>query len=536
MNDNLKPLDQVERLKRKLESAVSSHSNLESDFKAQTSLLIHFIGKLTQVCKGIDLELDNKLANLRIMLSKSVPLTEIEQQISVISQLLQQHSKVNELNIQQLHEQLSHAGGVLKKTNGLPKDLRRELRDFIAECDQSKDAVIQYVPLLSTLLKFYDAALKSKTDIPKGGLLAGINQKNNKNTSESLVVDSSEVKALIKQLIKLVNRLELSNHYDKQLGEIKIKLDAEMSVEDLLDNFTQVFTLIIAEFKQERETAKTFLSTLSDTLSTVHNAVNRTISVNNKSKSTQAKLNNQLNKQIKEMTDVVEKATSLARIKVDINDKLQALANTIELKSAFEQQQQQEIELQLSTMKTKVDLLEEQGETFKKRIEDQKVKSMQDALTKLNNRAAFDDYFAQQIVRFHHSPFNLSIVVVDLDDFKRINDTYGHTAGDKTLQVIANTLTKQIGDDGFVARYGGEEFVLVFSDFDKDELVAKLNKLKNSVARLPFKFKSNKVSITTSIGATHVKESDNVHISFERADKALYQAKAEGKNQAIYIE
>ena len=535
MNDNLKPLDQVERLKRKLESAVNSHSLLESDFKSQTSLLIHFIGKLTQVCKGIDLELDNKLANLRIMMSKSAPLPEIELQIGVIGQLLQQHSKVNEQNIQKLHQQLSTAGLTLQKNNGLPANLRRNLRAFVAECEESKDALIQYVPLLSTLIEFYDAALKAKTEIPKGGLLGNLNQKNNAK-SASFIDDNSELKPLLKKLMSLIKQLELSGAFDKQLSDIKLQLDTEMPMGFLLENFANIFNLVIADFKQERETARTFLSNLSDTLSNVQNAVNCTITATNKSKSTHNKLNSQLHKQIKEMTDVVEKATSLAKIKVDINGKLEAIVNTVDLKATFEKQQQKEIELQLSSMKNKVDILEKQGKTFKKRIEDQKQKSLQDALTKLNNRAAFDDFFAQQIVRFHHSPFDLAIVIIDLDDFKRINDTYGHTAGDKTLQVIANTLTKQVGKEGFIARYGGEEFVLVFSEFTKDLLLATLNELKSSISRLPFKFKNNKVSMTTSIGATHIKENDNVHISFERADKALYQAKAEGKNQVIYVE
>jgi len=160
---------------------------------------------------------------------------------------------------------------------------------------------------------------------------------------------------------------------------------------------------------------------------------------------------------------------------------------------------------------------------------------MQDALTKLDNRAAFDDYFAKEIVRYHHSNFDLAIVVIDLDDFKRINDTYGHTAGDKTLQVIANTLKKQMDKDIFVGRYGGEEFVLIFSNINKGALMKKLESLRAKVASLPFTFKSNKVSITLSMGASHIKNDDNVHIAFERADTALYQAKEKGKNNVVYI-
>ena len=114
---------------------------------------------------------------------------------------------------------------------------------------------------------------------------------------------------------------------------------------------------------------------------------------------------------------------------------------------------------------------------------------MQDALTKLSNRVAFDDFFAKAMVRFHHKPFELALIVIDIDDFKNINDTYGHTAGDKTLQVIANSIVKNVSKGVFVGRYGGEEFVLIYSKTQKETLIAELNTLNRFVARLPFKFK-----------------------------------------------
>ncbi len=532
MNNKVESKEQVKVLKNKLELAINSRSLLETDFKAQMSMLVHFIGKLSQVCKGIDLELDNKLANFRVMLNKSAPLSEIEKQVETIAKLLQKHSKLNEIQIKQMHEQFISSGQSLQKAKGLPDKLRRDLRALLTDSKESKDALIQYVPLLSTLLEFYDLALKSKEYPPTNGLLNQIKQPVVDNSSAK----DEELNPVIKKLIKLIGRLELSNGHDNKLNAIKLRLDEDLPITDLLDNFVGVFNLIIAEFQQERETAKTFLSTLSDTLSTVQTAVNNTISVTKSSQEKHAKLNNQLNKQIHDMANVVEKATSLARVKVDINEKLQNIASTIRLKNSFEQQQQNEIENQLIAMKEKVESLEDQGKVFKKRIEDQRVKSLQDALTKLANRGAFDDYFAKQIVRFHFSPFELSLVVLDLDNFKKINDTYGHTAGDKTLQVIANTLTKEIKDDGFIARYGGEEFVLIFSDLDKTALLAKLNRLRSKIARLPFKFKNTSVSITASLGVCHIRENDNVHVAFERADTALYEAKSEGKNRVIYAD
>jgi diguanylate cyclase (GGDEF)-like protein len=235
------------------------------------------------------------------------------------------------------------------------------------------------------------------------------------------------------------------------------------------------------------------------------------------------------------MTSTLETATKLSEIKDEINHKLKLIAGTLDKKYSIEQESQEMIKNQLNEMTSRVDLLEKQSQSFEKRLHEQQIKSMQDALTKLSNRAAFDDYFALQMVRFHHKPFELAIVILDLDDFKRINDTYGHTAGDKTLQVIANTLTKHTLKDTFIGRYGGEEFVLIYSNINKDALIKELNILKSKIARLPFTFKNNKVSITASIGASHITPDDNIHLAFERADEAMYQAKSKGKNQVIYF-
>ncbi|MDG1753295.1 MAG: diguanylate cyclase [Thalassotalea sp.] len=307
-----------------------------------------------------------------------------------------------------------------------------------------------------------------------------------------------------------------------------------MPNEKLLNSFLAAFDVISHDLVHERNTAKVFLSTLSETLSTIQSAVKSTISTQDKCNKKHQQLNTQLQSQITDMAKGLDAANSLVDIKVDISGKLKAIASTLDEKTLLESTLQAELERKLVDMQDKIEKLEEQSITFEKRIQEQQAKSLQDALTKLNNRAAFDEYFATEIVRYQHNGGSLAIAIADLDDFKRINDTYGHTAGDKTLQVLASTFKKYLENDAFIARYGGEEFVFIFRGKDKDEVIQKLNSLKSNIAKLPFKFKNNKVSMTLSVGVTHIKTDDNVHIAFERADTALYKAKEEGKNRVIY--
>ena len=537
MNTKTVAVDQMKVLKSKLNAAIESRASLEEDFTAQSSLLIQFISKLSHVSKGLNIELDNRLAQLRVLLTKSAPIADIEDKVTEISKLLQRHTVTNEQNIAKVHQQFNDTGKSLQKINGLPESLRRKLRALLSETQTTKDSLTQYIPLFSQLLEFYDYSLKSKSNTPNGGLLAAT-QPPIETTTAANSADSKGTTvntALIEKISTCLSKLQLSTQHTKELLAINKRLICETSNDDVLEHFIEIFDVIVADLKNERDSAKNFLSTLSDTLSTVQSAVKKTLSTCQKSQDTNEKINLKLQEQLLDMTSTVKKNIPLEQMKVDINSKLQTIASTLKQKTNFEQKSQQLLTGQLDEMAKKVEKLEIQSQEFEAKLIEQQRKSMQDALTKLSNRAAFDDYFTKTMVRFHHQPYELALVVMDIDNFKNINDTYGHTAGDKTLQVIANTIQKKVSDDTFVARYGGEEFVLIYANIKKTAMVNELNTLNKNIARLPFKFKNKKGSITLSIGVTHIKPEDNIHIAFERADEAMYKAKAEGKNQVIYL-
>ncbi|MBL0710878.1 MAG: GGDEF domain-containing protein, partial [Colwellia sp.] len=338
----------------------------------------------------------------------------------------------------------------------------------------------------------------------------------------------------IEKILVCLSKLQLSTQNSRALLNLNNKLISDTSSDDILYHFIEIFDVIVADLQTERDSAENFLTTLNNTLQTVQGVVKKTLLTCERSQGTNNKINSKLQSQLLTMDSTVKKAISLEQVRVDINSQLLTITSTLEKKSLFEHQSQQALNKQLNEMATKVAQLEKQSQVFEEKLAEQQRKSMQDALTKLSNRAAFDDYFTKAMVRFYHQPYELALVVLDIDNFKNINDTYGHTAGDKTLQVIANTIQKKVSNDAFVARYGGEEFVIIYDNINKATVEKELNRLNKIIANLPFKFKNNKVSITLSIGVTHIKPDDNIHIAFERADKAMYTAKAQGKDQVVY--
>jgi len=164
------------------------------------------------------------------------------------------------------------------------------------------------------------------------------------------------------------------------------------------------------------------------------------------------------------------------------------------------------------------------------RLNDLEKKARIDPLTRIFNRRAMEDYMDIKCnMNLHASNFHLFIL--DIDDFKNVNDTFGHIAGDKVLIFLANIFKKTLRDGDPVFRFGGEEFVIILNRTDKDGAVLVAERILNLVRNNKLLFKNQQMAITLSIGLAHCNEEDTPLTIIERADKALYQAKHMGKDQ-----
>ncbi len=159
--------------------------------------------------------------------------------------------------------------------------------------------------------------------------------------------------------------------------------------------------------------------------------------------------------------------------------------------------------------------------------------SITDGLTKLHNHRFFQDHLTREIKRVSRTHEPLAILVIDIDDFKRLNDRQGHKAGDELLVGIARILNESSRENDFVARYGGEEFVVLAPVTDMTGAVALAEKVRSSVEEASFILGDSKrlTKVTVSIGVAQYK--GNRRQFFQAADQALYRAKAAGKNCVI---
>jgi len=172
-------------------------------------------------------------------------------------------------------------------------------------------------------------------------------------------------------------------------------------------------------------------------------------------------------------------------------------------------------------------------ETLSKKLEESEARALVDALTNVLNRNAYNLKIGELVHEYKRYKEEWALLVLDIDHFKKFNDTYGHKTGDKVLKSVAATISNSIRVSDHIFRYGGEEFVVILSRINKETTKNLSEKIRREVERDYLVDGDNELKVTMSIGATIITPEDTEASLFERADKALYQAKQNGRNQTL---
>lgn len=509
-----------EDLRQQLTTALKARKILEDTYEQQFQILSQFVSRLSLACKGIDIELDNRLAKLRTELARGTDLEKLLPFIEDTSESLKHIDSKQQQEVRHIQQGLTEAGKQLQKQKGLPDQLRRDLRQLLHKVEQPSASVHAFLPHLSDLANLYQSALQAK-----------------QNLEQSDAEDPTRYQHICRQisveLNNLLSELAFTERFNSEIEQIRQLLLEHSSVESLLEACLQTLGVIISSINEERQSAEHFLLKLNDTLSSVQQAVLSSVSNSAELKIKMQQLHTQIELQIELLSQGTQKATSLEQLKILVAGKLQAITGSLREKEELEKQERDAIIHTLHAMELRLKELEHEAQTFKNRLAEQNFRSLQDALTQIPNRAAFDDRYELEIKRWKRYNTPLSVALADVDYFKAVNDNYGHSAGDKTLKVIAKALKQGLRDTDFIARYGGEEFVLLFPDTPLEALEIPLNKLREKIKNIAFKFRNKNVPITISFGATQLRPDDNSRAAFDRADEALYEAKKAGRDSVI---
>lgn len=156
--------------------------------------------------------------------------------------------------------------------------------------------------------------------------------------------------------------------------------------------------------------------------------------------------------------------------------------------------------------------------------------SLKDPLTGVNNRTAMDAILQREVDLAHRHDSPLSLIAVDIDHFKLINDSHGHTIGDSVLKTVAEATAASIRGTDMLFRYGGEEFVVLLSNTGQEGALCLAERIRRKVQMARYICNEAMISSTISLGVACLNPGENAATLFTRADQALYQAKAAGRN------
>ncbi len=183
------------------------------------------------------------------------------------------------------------------------------------------------------------------------------------------------------------------------------------------------------------------------------------------------------------------------------------------------EEQRQKIEALVGALQSRVEILDQLAS--------------RDRLTGLYNYGSFEAELNKriQIHRTQPHPIPMSLIMCDVDFFKRFNDSFGHVAGNGVLQEVANRICRTVRDNDFVARYGGEEFAILLARCNLDAAARLAERIRDAIDRDPFRIDGTEHRITLSLGCAELTLNDDVSGFIARADNALYAAKQNGRNR-----
>ena len=164
---------------------------------------------------------------------------------------------------------------------------------------------------------------------------------------------------------------------------------------------------------------------------------------------------------------------------------------------------------------------------------EEKIKATTDGLTGLYNRKFFNEQLKSTINEALIHSYEVSLIMIDIDDFKKFNDTFGHQAGDEILATVSNVISNCIRTNDFAARFGGEEFVVILEKANKQVAVQIAERIRSSIEKLPMGYAKSKVTVSIGISTLPDRGKDMDSL-IKDADESLYYSKRNGKNQVHY--
>lgn len=404
-------------------------------------------------------------------------------------------------------------------SNGIELRVRNmhELTLYLQELRIGQAEVMRHVTSLAAAERTIEAHAAARRDEP---------------TLQGITTDIEQIKAdVYESMTDLANRIHLPVDKQHALQTIVHQLTRTLEWPYLLGLLNELIDLIVSVLNDEQRELEHYLEQLNERLSFIRASVQKAKNIQQDFRDDGHRLDQTIQRHVESIRAEMQSATSLVELKQGIQQELDDIVQSIGSFMHDSVEKERSMDAMMSELVEVIADLEKQNKRIRDAFEKTRQQALTDSLTGLPNRTAYMKRIEQEYERFSRQDTPLSLCVLDVDYFKKINDKLGHTAGDKVLKILARQLQAQLRQYDFIARYGGEEFVIIMPGTTPEAALAAMEKLRLAVQNSPFHFKGEPVPITVSIGCAQFQPDDHIVAVFDRADAALYRAKDNGRNR-----
>jgi diguanylate cyclase len=332
-------------------------------------------------------------------------------------------------------------------------------------------------------------------------------------------------------LIHLLDELQLPESHKPQAEALRQRMFGRLNWYELVPLLDDLSGLVLSLNDQGHREFEGYLKQLNQRLDGFQNHLQKVNEGHDEAREQERSFSEELREQVSDLQTHVQEAAEPDNVKQALESRLDGMLSNMERYQQQREAREQAMAERLKTLSERVASMEQEADDYRSHVEEQRKKALTDPLTGLPNRAAWAERLDAEVSlwqRYHNS---LLLAVIDVDHFKRVNDDFGHLAGDKVLKIIGSQLSKKLRRGDFIARFGGEEFVVLLPNTPIEEGEPLIHELRTAIESCPFHFKGERVTITCSAGLTAFQTGEGSKQAFERADQALYRAKRGGRNR-----
>ena len=338
-----------------------------------------------------------------------------------------------------------------------------------------------------------------------------------------------------KVLIELLNCLSLpeetGREYQAVAAQLETRLDGAAEWQPVVGDIVARINRSIHVLQDEKKELQSFIKKITDQLAEIEQYVWQSRQERIETANESSKLKESVETSVDAIQNSVGSPDDLARMKSHVQGYLSEIRKSVEEHQLAEQAREEMSKQGYAHIISELTRTQKETLRLKQQLQESQQKMLRDTLTGLPNRLAFEERVELEVNRSRRNSSPLCLAMWDIDHFKKVNDTYGHDAGDRVLKLLAKIIITRVRKVDMFARIGGEEFVLLMPDTTIDDAMNLNNQLRLGLQDSGFHYKGEPCPITASVGIAIADDLDSPDQLLKKADKALYQSKRTGRNR-----